>query len=822
MLQSKGRWSVQEADEAASAKLAEALGIPLLLARLLTVRGLSDEEQAAAFLFGGTDLIHDPFLLDGMDRAVERIRRAIDSGEKIRIYGDYDADGVSSTSLMVHLLRQFECDFDYYIPHRIQEGYGLNEAAVEQAAESGVKLIVTVDTGISAVEQIACANRLGIDVVVTDHHEPPETLPDAYALVNPKKPGCPYPFKQLAGVGVALKLAQALTGRWPEELLEYAAIGTVADLMPLVGENRIIVRQGLERMRSTSSPGLKALLAVSGIPVREVSATHIGFALGPRINASGRLISADSAVRLMTTDRREEAEALARELDELNKERQRIVEEMAREAISMVEERMAGGEPPKAIVLSCEDWNVGVIGIVASRVVERFYRPTVILGIDPETGMAKGSARSIAGFDIYRALTHCHDLMDHFGGHPMAAGMTLSRQHLPELERRLCRLAEEWLTEEDFVPLLTADMECSLADVSTEAIRQLERLAPFGMGNPTPRLVFRGLKLDGMRTMGKEKQHLKLALKPREAEEAAAIDAVGFNKGELADWLSLSAEIDVLGEVSINEWNGVRKPQVMIRDLSVPHVQLFDWRGSGRPADKLAELCGRLSGAKGAGQPAAVLLFGGSAASPPLRLPVALWRVSPAGVAEPLNEAAARYPLAAAEDIVLYTMPDSLEQLQSCTAEAAAVKRYYAVFTDLSRSGSSASVMPTRDMFKTVYQIALALERGTSLRLPPGPGVYVQALSKRSGLSPAMVQFILDVFAELGLMDKDAQQDTYRIVPSSVKKDLGSSALYQSRMKRAEAEQTLSYSSAKELAALLTPQKRQTINNRPMMEGIVS
>jgi single-stranded-DNA-specific exonuclease len=350
MLQGKARWTVGQSEEGGdkAQTLEKELNVSPFLSRLLAARGITESEQAAAFLHGGTDCIHDPFLLDGMDLAVGRIRRAIESGEKIRIYGDYDADGVSSTSLMVSLFKQLGCDFDYYIPHRVQEGYGLHNGAIDIAKEQGVSLMVTVDTGISAVEQIAYAASLGIDVVVTDHHEPPEHLPGAYALVNPKKSDCPYPFKQLAGVGVAVKLAQALLGRWPEELLEYVAIGTIADLMHLSDENRMMVKQGIERIRNTANPGLRALLEVSGVAVKDVNSTHIGFALAPRINASGRLLSADAAVRLLTTDSEQEAMQLADNLDALNKERQRIVDDMTKEAAAMVERlRDASGQLPR-------------------------------------------------------------------------------------------------------------------------------------------------------------------------------------------------------------------------------------------------------------------------------------------------------------------------------------------------------------------------------------------------------------------------------------------------------------------------------------------
>ncbi|NTZ17214.1 single-stranded-DNA-specific exonuclease RecJ [Paenibacillus sp. JMULE4] len=810
MLPTKARWSIGSVDPKAADALSQALNVSPLIARLLAVRGLTDIGHAARFLHGGTDQTHDPFLLDGMADAVKRIRRAMEAGEKIRVYGDYDADGVSSTTLMVHLLRQMNCRFDYYIPHRIHEGYGLNIAALDAAKEQGVKLIVTVDTGISAVEQIAYANSIGLDVVVTDHHEPPDVLPPAYAIINPKKPGCPYPFKQLAGVGVALKLAQAILGRWPEELLEFAAIGTVADLMPLTEENRIIVKQGLERMRQTANFGIRALFRVAGIPLKDVNSTHIGFALAPRINASGRLLSADTSVRLLTATSEQEAEELAVELDQLNKERQRIVDEMAKQAVAMVEEqRSVDGELPKAIVLAQEDWNVGVIGIVASKIVDKYYLPTIILGIDKETGMAKGSARSIAGFDMYRALTHCQDLMEHYGGHQMAAGMTLAREHLPELARRMSALAMEWLAPEDFIPVMHADMLCEFSEVDLESIRQLELLGPFGMGNPSPRFVFKELALKDMRTIGKEQQHLKLSLQCARNETAAAVDAVGFGKGRLAEWISPTASIDVLGELSVNEWNGVQRPQIMIQDLGVHRVQLFDWRGTPRPDRKLSELCGRLKRhPQGPGRPPAVVVFG---PEPPPNLKLsgagfALWCASLHGRFRPCNEAAKDNALSEAHDVMLYSLPDRMEQLDALAAEAASVQRYYAAFGGTEEDKQS-GILPGRDMFKSVYGAVMALK--------PKPA-SAEWTARRSGVPLPLTRFILDVFTELDLME--SLGDGYRIIESTEKKDLTASLLYQSRMKRQDVEQELMYSSAKELLSRLFARHKQT---QTMLEGII-
>jgi single-stranded-DNA-specific exonuclease len=800
MLESKARWIVSEADAQASEALRSALGVDPLIARLLVLRGIDTPEAARRFLQGGKDEFHDPYLMDGMDRAVERIRSALERGEKIRIYGDYDADGVSSTTLMVHLFRQLQADFDYYIPHRVREGYGLNTAAVDHAREHGVSLIVTVDTGISAAEEVAYIRELGMDVIVTDHHEPPEVLPDAYAVLNPKKPGCPYPYKQLAGVGVAFKLAHALLGRLPEELLEIATIGTVADLMPLTDENRLIVKLGLERMRMSSYPGIQALLDVAGIERKEVTATHVGFAIGPRINASGRLEAADAAVRLLTADDYDSAERLAYELDALNKERQRIVEEMTKEALAMAAEL----EERSAIVLAKEGWNVGVIGIVASKVTETFYRPTVILGIDPETGMAKGSARSIAGFDLYKALTHCSELLDHFGGHHGAAGMSMHREHVPAFANKLDALAREWLTEEDFIPMARAEVACSLESVTVPLIEGLHQLAPFGIGNPTPRFLFEDLRMEEQRLIGKEKQHLKLAVRQDGATAGSVVDAVGFGKGRLLPLMSATAKIDALGEVSINEWNGRRKPQIVLQDVRIRHVQVFDWRGS---ESRLAE---KLGGVREAGcRPAVVLLEPEEWGTLPsdLHADLPVWRFdAEEGRLLPLNEEASSGNDASPAYVLLYAMPKRLEALGLLLRSLHRLKRCYVVWRDVRTAAER--LVPSRDMFKNVYAL---------VRQQPDKPRGIQELSRRTGLSAQLVEFILRVFEELGFVSASGNaggETGFVAVAAPQKRELTASELYQRRMLQDEAERFCTYATTKELEAWVIAQSFESENIR--------
>lgn len=806
MFPAKANWKIGEADPASAGRLAAELSIDPLLARLLVARGLVVPEQAEAFLRDDPACFHDPYLLDGMDRAVRRIRSAIADKEKIRIYGDYDADGVSSTSLMVHLMRMLGAAFDYYIPHRVHEGYGMNGSAIDHAKKHGVSLIVTVDTGISASEEVAYASSLGIDTIVTDHHEPPERLPDAYAVINPKKPSCTYPFDALAGVGVAFKLAHALLGRLPEELAEIAAIGTVADLMPLVGENRQLVRLGLRRMQNSALPGIRALLGVASAPGREVTASTVAFGIAPRINASGRLDHAGDAVKLLTTESEQEAEHTAFELDRLNRERQRIVEDVAREAFETIErERML---ERRVLVLAREDWNVGVIGIVASKLLERYYRPAIVLSIDPQTGIAKGSARSIPGYDIHRALTETAGLLDHFGGHQAAAGMSLHRDRLPEFAAGLNRLAEEWLTEDDLVPVLNADLACRLQEVPLSAIERLDALAPFGMANPAPRFVFTGLAVQEIRTLGREQQHLKLQLAEPGADggesggrsAAAGMEALAFGRGELARYLSPTALVDVYGEVSVNEWNGMRRPQIVIQDICVPQVQVFDGRGAANAAERMEQWTAWMSAAEHVRRRGFVPLaigFGGPSSQPWERdagwAGVPVRRIGAGDAAAPLSGANAPPPLGEVTDLFVMTLPERLSHLRETLRQAVRLERVYLLYGEAGRGRSPRGLrMPSREWFKAAYQ---TLKLDGTWRMS-GPA-QLERLSRRTGVSAGSIQFIMDVFEELSFVERDGA--VYRIAASPAKRELSESPLYRGQAERAETEDRLLYATSRQV-----------------------
>lgn len=806
MLRSKTRWRLKPCDRRQAERLAAELAVHPVIARLLLIRGISDAEAARRFLRPGPELCHDPMRMKGMREAVARLRKALDAGEKMLVYGDYDADGVCSTALMIRLLRRLGANFDYYIPDRLHEGYGMNLAALDRAKADGVELIVTVDNGISALEQVAYARRLGMDVVVTDHHEPPDTLPDACAIVNPKQPGCGYPFSGLAGVGVALKLAQALIGEVPPEWFAIAAIGTVADVMPLVDENRLIVMRGLECMRHDPPPGVRALLATAGVRPADVNAGHLGFAVGPRINAGGRLDRADIAVRLLTADDVSEAEPWAAELDRLNKERQKIVDQLYEEAKS----RLASGETPadEVIVIAGERWNPGVIGIVASRLLEAYYRPVVVLSVDPDTGLAKGSARSIPGFDLHEALTGCADLLDHFGGHQAAAGMTLRADLVPALRERLCNAARTTLRAEDFIPVLEADLECGLHDVDLELIRQLDALAPYGEGNPPPRFLFSGTEIESMRPIGKDNRHLKLLVRPPGKPDAGPVEAVGFDKGDWLRRVSPSSRIDIVGEIGINEWNGTRKPQIVIHDARVEAPQVFDWRDSGGLRKMREELAESDRGAAdggdgGGGSIPAVLVYAEAEAEECLRMMgeagalAGIWLAVDGREPVPLNALARAAPWERVQRLFLCTLPNRLAPLAEALRRGASLERVYAVFASV---GQESFLLPGREGFKRMYAAMRRIGRWEA------DDRSWEAFSRRSGLSPAAARWIAEVFRELGFVRSEGK--SWVCVPDPDKRDLAASALYRERLERAEAEQLLIYSDARSLTDWILRQIR--------------
>ncbi|GHU82358.1 hypothetical protein FACS1894196_0560 [Clostridia bacterium] len=543
-----------------------AAGLPAPLSRVLWARGVRTPEEADAFLHPGLHGLHDPLGLHGMAAAVARVRAAIAGGERIAVYGDYDVDGVCATALLTEALAVHGADVMFYIPSRHREGYGLNAEAVRALAEEA-RLLITVDCGVTCPEEAALAASLGLDLIITDHHEPPERLPTAVAVVDPLLGD--YPFRRLCGAGVAFKLVQALFGlEAAEPLLELAALATVADMVPLLGENRALTHLGLAQMQTTRRPGLRALLTVSGLEGKTIAAGHLGFQVAPRLNAGGRLRDAARGVELLLTDDPALAMTIAAELSEANAERQRMEADILAQADRWVAENVDFVRE-RVLVVPGVGWNTGVVGLVASKLAEKYAWPAVVLS---ETdGVCVGSARSVPGVNLHTALSRCADLFIRFGGHAQAAGMTLAAERVPQLRERLGAAIADIAEPDAFVPSAAYDLDISLREITIPLIEQMNGLAPMGFGNPAPVFRLTDTRVVEARGVGAEGRHLKLRL----AQGAAAVDGIAFGQGAMLR--TLPERVDVLFSPTVNEFQGRRSAQCEVSRL-LPHAPASAFR----------------------------------------------------------------------------------------------------------------------------------------------------------------------------------------------------------------------------------------------------
>jgi len=569
-------WIVAEPDPRQCAELAHALSLPPLLARLLVLRGLAAPPSADIFLNAPLKELHDPFLMKGMKEAVGRVLQAIRNKEKILVFADYDVDGVAAASLMVHFFREIGVPLDYYIPRRLSEGYGLNEAAVHAVRDRGVTLLITADCGIGAVEEIKKARELGMDVIVTDHHQISGELPQAVAVLNPLREDCPYPYKFLCGTGIVYKFLMGLRAELrqsahPAEMpnlkkhLDLVALATIADVVPLTGENHILARRGLEELANTSKPGLRALKSVAGLQEKKMDAYAVGFVLAPRLNAAGRLGEAEKSVALLVSENMAEALDIATQLDEENRERQRIQEEVLAEARQMIKKGV-NLNTEQSIVLASENWHPGVIGIAASRILESHYRPTILIAL--ADGKGRGSARSIDAFNIHEGLQECAHLLMQFGGHRMAAGLNIDPEKVGAFKSKFEEVVARRLKPEDMVPTLRADGEITLDELDGELLDRLEVLAPFGISNPRPVFVARGVRSKGaILRMGKNKEHLKFQV---QNGRGRPMEAVGFYMEKLFRKADMeNSSLDILFTPQMNEWNGKETIQLKMSDCRI-------------------------------------------------------------------------------------------------------------------------------------------------------------------------------------------------------------------------------------------------------------
>ncbi len=565
------RWNfIQPEHEEAAPRLQEELGIPGSIARLLAIRRIETFEDARKFFRPSLNELHDPFLMKGVEEGSNRLASAIRSGEKVVVYGDYDVDGTTATAIIYTFLKNFGLAVRYYIPHRFKEGYGIGRDGIDFAEEIGARLIVSVDCGITAVEETEYAKEKGIELIICDHHNAGDVIPDALAVLDPKQPGCPYPFKGLSGAGVGFKLVQATLvklGLQPDvahPYLDLVAISIASDIVPIVDENRILMREGLMRINTQPRPGIKALMDCIQLKTTEISTSHIVFSLGPRINAAGRMGDAAVAVALLIAESEEEAGEYAKRLEKINFERRDTDTKTMDQALQQLSDK-AKSVDQSCLVLHDPDWHLGVIGIVASRLVDLYCRPTIMLStVD---GMIKCSARSINGFNIYEALRQCEDLLVQFGGHKYAAGLTIAEDQLDKFIERFQQITSEILSEQDFKPELMIDAEIPFSEITPRFWKLLKQFEPYGPNNLKPVFVSRNIKIAGRLTIVGQ-GHLKMRISQN---RSTPIETIGFNMKKFAEPLRKagSAPVDIAYAIEENTWNNRTTLQLRLKDIHI-------------------------------------------------------------------------------------------------------------------------------------------------------------------------------------------------------------------------------------------------------------
>lgn len=556
------KWQICEVDKEKVEKLKSKYGISELLATILVNKNITTQKEIEEFLNPTRNDFFDPFLINDMDIAVERIRKAIETQEKVIIYGDYDVDGITSITVLKSFLKDVGLDVDYYIPNRLEEGYGLNKNAIDEIAKNKYTLMITVDCGISAIEEVNYANSLGIEVIVTDHHEPGEELPKALAVIDNKRKDSKYPFRELAGVGVAFKVSQALAQSMnvkEEEYLKYldiVCVGTISDIVPLISENRVITKLGIKLLKQTRNTGLKAIINSSGYS--QINSTAISFGVAPRINACGRMGKAEQALKLLLSKDIYEVNKLTQELNNYNRERQEIEKKIFESVLNKIEQNNL--DKNRTIVVGGEGWHHGVIGIVSSKITEKYFKPSILLSFE-EDGTGKGSGRSIPGFDLHEALMKCENCLEKFGGHSMAVGLTLKKDKFEQFYEEFEKVAKENKTE-NIVPIINVDAKIELNEIDKTVVEDLKQLEPFGEANKMPVFALKNIRIDSIRALS-EGKHLKLTLR----DNNQIINAIGFNIGELANEYRIGDKVDLAGVLEINTFNGIDNLQINIKDI---------------------------------------------------------------------------------------------------------------------------------------------------------------------------------------------------------------------------------------------------------------
>ncbi|SCS27240.1 single-stranded-DNA-specific exonuclease RecJ [Staphylococcus caeli] len=742
MIKSKYTWDVKTPEKEITEAVSSDLKLTPIVKKILESKGITDKEDINDLL-KGAQVTHDPNLMSDMDKAIERINLAIDQNQKILVYGDYDADGVTSTTILVETLKSLGAHVGWYIPNRFSEGYGPNEMAFKNAHEEGISLIITVDNGIQGHEEIQMVQDLGVDVIVTDHHEIGRTMPNAFAIVHPMHPEYDYPFKYLCGAGVAYKLAQKLLDEPPAHFLALVAIGTVADLVSLTDENRTLVKQGLDVLNQHCPASIKAILKQAGNN-DVITEETIGFIIGPRLNAVGRLEDAALAAELLMTDTGEEAEFLAEQVEFFNQERKDIVAQITEEALAMADSQVKKGA--QFLLLAQPEWHEGVLGIVASKIVETYSLPTLILNIDEGQDHAKGSARSIEQVSMFEILNAHSDLISKFGGHHMAAGVTMPIENIEQLRQGL----NDWMTQlastTSLEPVKKVDVTIAESDITIKNIQDVQRLRPFGTDFSSPCFKLEDVVVNQAKAIGQDKNHLKLVMGEQQ------LQALFWQNGHLANELGAQQPINVIGTLQINEWNGFQSPQFMIQDIASNSLQILDYR-SKRKINELDQDASQV----------AYLIHDRS---------------------EKLGDNYFYYGDTIEQSYDKYVfrdLPPSMDAIKTTLSTMKPSQIYLVLNHEHSIYFEG---MPKMDTFKQCFK-ALANKKETNLAKEG------MQLSQFLNIQPSMLKFILKVFLDLEFI-KD-ENGIIKMNSVSTKREIESSKYYQGRLDRIEVEKVLLY-----------------------------
>lgn len=769
MIEAHYDWQVKAVDQPSpeAITLADSLDLQPMITQILLNRGYNSEAQIQAFLNPDLGQLHDPMQMHDMQKGIDRIQSAIMNDEHVTIYGDYDADGVTSTAIMYETLEQLGADVDYFIPNRFVDGYGPNVAAFERLIEAGTKLIVTVDNGVSGHDAIARANELGCDVVVTDHHELPEQLPEATAIIHPRHPDGDYPFGGLSGAGVAFKVATALLEEIPQELLDLAAIGTVADLVPLVDENRVIVAAGLQLLAQTDRIGLVALMKQAGIDPDQLDEQTIGFGIAPRLNALGRLDDAAPAVKLLTTLDDEEADKLAELTEKQNKYRQKLVADISEVALKQASDAQHQQHP--TLIITGSGWHEGVLGIVASKVVEATGKPTVVLDVNSEAGTAKGSGRSVANFNLFDAFDQHRDLLVNFGGHAAAVGMTAKADQLEALQASFDQAAiNQQLSDQPKVALPIA-AQLPLGEATEAFYQALRQLAPFGTDNPVPSFLFKPADLKDVKAIGADKKHLKFQM----VDQDTTLNAIDFGQGRLATALqSASTQVELIGQIDLNVWQGRSSVQIMVKDIAVDGMVITDQRTQQLRQQMFAD-------------PQGTYVFFNQRLYEQLKS-----KLSPTATSWLLADAD-RLGHLTAKTLYLVDCPDQLADLKLALTHISADQ--VVVYFYLKESHYLLG-MPERAQYAKLFRfVKTHSDVDVAHRL--------NELAKFLEIVPAQLVLMLQIFQELSFVT--IVQGKLNQVPSPTHRQITEAPSYQRRQQQIETEKQLLYSETAELKAML-------------------